>query len=75
MSFWDLPGFINIQTVRNLWHSGTGIDGPPEWDRYQLVRSEMVRLGLQAEIEKIEKETTLQAEKIWKKQLQTQSGK
>jgi len=71
----DLPGFINIQTVRNLWHSGTGIDGPPEWDRYQLVRSEMVRLGLQAEIEKIEKETTLQAEKIWKKQLQTQSGK
>jgi acetoin:2,6-dichlorophenolindophenol oxidoreductase subunit alpha len=71
----NLPGFINIQTVRNLWHSGTGTDGPPEWDRYQLVKSEMVRLGLQAEIEKIEKETTLQAEKIWEKQLQKLSKK
>ncbi len=71
----DLPGFINIQTVRNLWHSGTGTDGPPEWDRYQLVKKEMARLGLQAEVEKIEKETALQAEQIWKKQLQKQSEK
>jgi acetoin:2,6-dichlorophenolindophenol oxidoreductase subunit alpha len=69
----NLPGFINIQTVRNLWHSGTGTDGPPEWDRYKLIKSEMARLGLQAEVEKIEKETALQAKQIWEKQLQKQS--
>jgi acetoin:2,6-dichlorophenolindophenol oxidoreductase subunit alpha len=71
----NLPGFINIQTVRNLWHSGTGTDGPPEWDRYQLVKNEMAYLGLQAEVERIETETTIQAEQIWKKQLQKQSAK
>ena len=71
----DLPGFINIQTVRNLWHSGTGTDGPPEWDRYQLVKNEMTHLGLQAEVEQIETETTLQAEQIWEKQLQKLSAK
>ena len=71
----DLPGFINIQTVRNLWHSGTGTDGPPEWDRYQLVKNEMTHLGLQAEVEQIETETTLQAKQIWEKQQQKLSAK
>jgi len=71
----DLPGFINIQTVRNLWHSGTGTDGPPEWDRYQLVKNEMAHLGLQAEVAQIETETAFQAEQIWEKQLQKQSAK
>ena len=71
----DLPGFINIQTVRNLWHSGTGTDGPPEWDRYQLVKNEMAHLGLQAEVEQIETETAFQAEQIWEKQLQKLSVK
>ena len=71
----DLPGFINIQTVRNLWHSGTGTDGAPEWDRYQLVKNEMTHLGLQAKVEQIETETTVQAEQIWEKQLQKLSAK
>lgn len=71
----NLPGFINIQTVRNLWHSGTGTDGLPEWDRYQLVKNEMAHLGLQTEVEQIETETAFQAEQIWEKQLQRQSAK
>ena len=65
----NLPGFINIQTVRNLWHAGTGMDGPPEWDRYQMVRSEMVRLGLVAEVERIEIENADKVAAIWNKQL------
>jgi len=71
----DLPGFINIQTVRNLWHSGTGTDGVMEWDRYQLVKNEMTHLGLQAQVEQIETETTVKAEQIWEKQLQKLSAK
>mgnify|MGYP001200243037 FL=1 len=61
----NLPGLINIHTVRHLWHSGTGTDGPPEWDRLQLVKNELVRLGLSNEIEKIYNKASLQVNKIW----------
>ena len=40
-----LPAFVNIRAVRVLWHAGTGQDGPPDWDRYALVKDEMARLG------------------------------
>ena len=71
----DLPGFINIHTVRHFWHSGTGTDGPPEWDRYHLIKNEMAHLGLQDKVKQIETETTFQAEQIWEKQLQKLSAK
>lgn len=66
----DLPGFINIQTVRNLWHAGTGTDGPPEWDRYQMVQDEMQRLGLTADATRIDEENRNKVEAIWDKRLQ-----
>lgn len=65
----NLPALINIQTVRHLWHSGTGSDGQPEWDRYELVKEEMRQLNLSNEISKIEKETLQRAEKVWEKVL------
>jgi len=61
----NLPGFINIYNVRVLWHAGPGTDGPPEWDRYALVVEQMVKLGLESEVEKIDQENRLKAEKIW----------
>ena len=61
----NLPGLINIHTVRHLWHAGTGTDGPPEWDRLQLVKSELAKLGLANETEKIYNETSLRVDKIW----------
>ena len=66
----NLPAFINIQTVRNLWHAGTGTDGPPEWDRYQMVKDEIGKLGLLPKAEKLELEAARQVGKIWEKQLQ-----
>jgi hypothetical protein len=66
----NLPAFINIQTVRNLWHAGTGTDGTPEWDRYQMVKDEIGKLGLLPEAEKLESEAARQAGKIWEKTLQ-----
>lgn len=63
----NLPGFINIQTVRQLWHAGTGSDGEPEWDRYQLVKDEMVKRGYGKEIGLIEKETLKRAEELWER--------
>jgi len=40
----NLPVFINIRTCRHRWHSGTGSDGPPEWDRFEMIRAEMEKL-------------------------------
>lgn len=31
-----LPAFINISTVRKLWHAGSGVDGPPVRDSFAL---------------------------------------
>jgi len=39
-----LPLFINIRTCRHRWHNGTGSDGPPEWDRYAMIKKEMEKL-------------------------------
>ncbi len=68
----SLPGFINIQTVRHLWHAGTGSDGTPEWDRYALVKTELIKMGLSRKIEQIEVETMNQASNIWEGPLQKQ---
>ena len=46
------PGFINIRTVRGIWHAGTGVDENSEWNRYQLVVDELVSMGLSEEIKK-----------------------
>jgi TPP-dependent pyruvate/acetoin dehydrogenase alpha subunit len=62
-----LPGFINIQTVRKLWHAGTGTDGLPEWDRYRMVQDVMERLGLSADMERIDKENLQKVGAIWDK--------
>ncbi len=68
----DLPAFINIRTERHLWHSGTGTDGEPKWNRYELVKAELAKLGLAEHIKTIEIETKNQAEEIWKEQQQKQ---
>ena len=61
----QLPAFLNIQTCRELWHAGSGCDGPPEWNRYELVKKEMAILGLEKETETIEKETANEIDSIW----------
>lgn len=63
--FESLPGFLNIQTVRHMWHAGTGVDGAPEWDRYAMVRAELVRLGFEKQLDAIEREEADRAREIW----------
>lgn len=65
----DLPGFINIRSVRHLWHAGTGCDGPPEWDRYQITQDKLIELGLGKEIANIEEENKIKANDLWVNQL------
>jgi acetoin:2,6-dichlorophenolindophenol oxidoreductase subunit alpha len=60
-----LPAFVNIRTVRVLWHAGTGNDGPPEWDRYQLVRDEMAGLGYGTDFSEAEAAAAAWARALW----------
>lgn len=65
------PAFMNIHTARVFWHAGTGSDGPPEWDRFALVRQEMENLGLGAQAQEIEAKAASAVEELWAKQLAT----
>ena len=60
-----MPAFVNIRTVRVLWHAGTGQDGPPAWDRYQLVKEEMARLGCAADFAEAEAAAQAWARSLW----------
>lgn len=58
-----LPAFINIRTCRDIWHAGTGKDGEPEWNRYNLIKEVMKKRDLSCEA--IEKEEKENMEKLW----------
>lgn len=60
-----LPAFINIRTCRQYWHVGSGVDGPPEWDRFNLVKEKLESLRLEKEAESIEKNIMEQMRKLW----------
>lgn len=60
-----LPAFMNVRVVRHLWHAGTGKDSEPEWDRFTLVREELVRLGYAADVEVIERKARAGADAVW----------
>ncbi len=62
----QLPAFLNIQTCRELWHAGAGCDGPPEWDRFDLVKKEMENMGFGKDCEAIEKSAGEFITAIWK---------
>ena len=66
----DLPAFINVRTVRHLWHSGTGTDGPPEWDRFQLIGEKLGDIGLAAQAKDIDERARGSVKKLWTEQLQ-----
>lgn len=59
------PGFINIRTVRVLWHAGTGIDNEPEWNRYEMIQENLKELGLEDEMKSIEEENIKKTQVIW----------
>jgi pyruvate dehydrogenase E1 component alpha subunit len=61
----QLPAFINLRTVRVLWHAGSGQDGSPEWDRYAMVVEQMKKLGLSEEIERIDRENQEKVNALW----------
>lgn len=66
----NLPAFLNIRTCRQLWHAGTGKDGEPEWNRFEIFKQDLMELGLSKEARQIEEEAKLEMEKLWQARLQ-----
>lgn len=66
----QLPALINIRTCRGLWHAGSGCDGPPEWDRFSLIKHTMRTLGLERDARAIESDTERTVQDVWAGQLQ-----
>ena len=63
------PALLNVQVCRGFWHAGVGQDGPPAWDRYQMVRDELVDAGFQAEVERAENSARSEMEQVWNRSL------
>ena len=61
-----LPAFLNIHTCRELWHAGTGSDGPPDWNRFELIKKELVLLKLGEEMAEIEQSIAENVNNLWK---------
>ena len=64
-----LPALINIRTCRDTWHVGSGKDDNLEWDRYNLTKK-LINLGMEKQINTIEKKYQIWAKKLWEKRLQ-----
>ncbi len=62
----QLPAFMNIHTARAIWHAGTGCDGPPEWDRFAMVKEELANIGLWAKAQSIEEGAKRHIDQLWK---------
>ncbi len=67
-----LPAFINVRTCRHRWHAGTGVDGAPEWNRFELFKDELLRLGLEEEMGEIESRARETVNRKWEERLQRQ---
>ena len=63
------PALINCHVNRNYWHAGTGIDGPPDWDRNLIVRDQLVKLGYEVETQQIEKDAEEEMRQVWQQYL------
>lgn len=66
----SLPAYLNIRTCRALWHAGAGSDGPPEWDRMELMKKSIDALGFSEERKAIEAEARAQVTRLWKQQIE-----
>src|SRR3989344_8196455 len=65
----DLPAFMNVHLTRILRHVGSKSDGSPEWDRLELAKQELGRIGLKAEVDEIERKTKRYINDLWGEKL------
>jgi len=62
----SLPALINVYSCRMNWHVGVGTDGPPEWDRFELVTQRLSELGLEKPAQTIREQEISAMEQLWR---------
>lgn len=65
-----LPAFINCRTCRHHWHVGVGVDNPPEWDRFNMVKETLAELGYEPALNEVQVNAKKRMEGLWKERLQ-----
>jgi len=65
----NLPACVNIYVCRANWHVGIGTDGPPAWDRFGMVKTELQKLGWSDSITRIEESVQRTMDDLWDKRL------
>src|SRR3989344_6946981 len=73
----QLPAILNVRVCRISAHSGTRMDQsrPAEWDRFDLIKQELAKMGLEKEATEIELETALKVGRAWETRLQAKPKK
>jgi len=61
----NLPALINCRVCRGYWHVGIGVDGAPEWDRFSMVKEELIQLGQEKAVNEIQTRVQLDMKKLW----------
>lgn len=64
-----MPAFINVRVNREYCHSGIEHTRLPKWDRFLIVKDQMIKLGYSKEIAKIEKSALTEMRELWKEYL------
>lgn len=61
----NLPAFLNIHVCRELWHAGTGCDGPPKWNRFDDIKRRLISMSCGPEVKGIENGVSHYVQKLW----------
>lgn len=64
-----LPALVNVRVNRNYWHIGFGIDNPPLWDRYAMVKRQISEIGYEHEMLEIEWNAENEMHELWREYL------
>lgn len=64
-----LPALVNVRVNRNYWHIGFGIDNPPLWDRYAIVKQQISEIGYGPEMCEIERDAEIEMHELWREYL------
>lgn len=64
-----MPAFINIRVNRGYCHSGIEKSKKISWDRFTIIKQQIIKLGYSKEILKIEEEANREMHQLWRNYL------
>ncbi len=64
-----MPSYMNVYTCRYYAHNFALPKQEMEWDRFELVKKELARIGLEKQVQEIEKSSKNTMENLWKTKL------